>query len=210
VLELVLQTRHLPQTLAQKGTVTVTAEEVAQRIGQVFIQRVRAGRVARVTACGACQEGELHLEVGRAYAWLQAAANATLPAMPTDCVQHLVHVCACVCVCACVRVCVCVWLQSAVNLLSSTLGAWRMIAGVGMLVSLTGCMPWAWLLHCALRAAARCERCPCTLTPPHARCAGTPEFFWQAPDSLQVRASCWCSLPPVLHVHGQPVARTRR
>jgi uncharacterized Rmd1/YagE family protein len=40
VLELVLETKHMPQTLAQHGTVNVTAEEVAQRIGQVFIQRV--------------------------------------------------------------------------------------------------------------------------------------------------------------------------
>jgi hypothetical protein len=40
VLELVLETKHMPQSLAQHGTVTVTAEEVAQRIGQVFIQRV--------------------------------------------------------------------------------------------------------------------------------------------------------------------------
>jgi uncharacterized Rmd1/YagE family protein len=44
VLELVLETKHMPQTLAQHGTVNVTAEEVAQRIGQVFIQRVSAGR----------------------------------------------------------------------------------------------------------------------------------------------------------------------
>jgi hypothetical protein len=44
VLELVLETKHMPQSLAQHGTVTVTAEEVAQRIGQVFIQRVRACR----------------------------------------------------------------------------------------------------------------------------------------------------------------------
>lgn len=43
VLELVLETKHMPQTLAQHGTVNVTAEEVAQRIGQVFIQRVSAG-----------------------------------------------------------------------------------------------------------------------------------------------------------------------
>jgi uncharacterized Rmd1/YagE family protein len=42
VLELVLETKHMPQSLAQHGTVTVTAEEVAQRIGQVFIQRVRS------------------------------------------------------------------------------------------------------------------------------------------------------------------------
>lgn len=40
VLELVLETKHMPQSLAQHGTVNVTAEEVAQRIGQVFIQRV--------------------------------------------------------------------------------------------------------------------------------------------------------------------------
>lgn len=44
MLELVLETKHMPQSLAQHGTVNVTAEEVAQRIGQVFIQRVRRGR----------------------------------------------------------------------------------------------------------------------------------------------------------------------
>lgn len=46
MLELVLETKHMPQSLAQHGTVTVTAEEVAQRIGQVFIQRVRSLRLA--------------------------------------------------------------------------------------------------------------------------------------------------------------------
>lgn len=42
MLELVLETKHMPQSLALHGTVNVTAEEVAQRMGQVFIQRVRA------------------------------------------------------------------------------------------------------------------------------------------------------------------------
>jgi hypothetical protein len=44
VLELVLETKHMPQAMAEHGTVNVTSEEVAQRIGQVFIQRVRADR----------------------------------------------------------------------------------------------------------------------------------------------------------------------
>lgn len=48
VLELVLETKHMPQSLAQHGTVTVTAEEVAQRIGQVFIQRAAVNLLGSV------------------------------------------------------------------------------------------------------------------------------------------------------------------
>eukprot|EP00879_Flechtneria_rotunda_P005348 GHRR01005635.1.p1 GENE.GHRR01005635.1~~GHRR01005635.1.p1 ORF type:complete len:419 (+),score=108.30 GHRR01005635.1:1334-2590(+) len=39
VVELVLETKHLPQALATHGTVKVSSQEVAQRIGQVFLQR---------------------------------------------------------------------------------------------------------------------------------------------------------------------------
>lgn len=51
VLELVLETKHMPQAMAQHGTVNVTSEEVAQRIGQVFIQRVSIGE-CRATDLG--------------------------------------------------------------------------------------------------------------------------------------------------------------
>uniref|UniRef100_A0A383V7N6 DUF155 domain-containing protein n=1 Tax=Tetradesmus obliquus TaxID=3088 RepID=A0A383V7N6_TETOB len=39
VVELVLETKHLPQALATHGEVSVSSQEVAQRIGQVFLQR---------------------------------------------------------------------------------------------------------------------------------------------------------------------------
>lgn len=54
VLELVLETKHMPQAMAEHGTVNVTSEEVAQRIGQVFIQRVRTegATPARPRRCG--------------------------------------------------------------------------------------------------------------------------------------------------------------
>ncbi|KAF6251755.1 hypothetical protein COO60DRAFT_1557589 [Scenedesmus sp. NREL 46B-D3] len=39
VVELVLDTKHLPQALALHGEVSVSSQEVAQRIGQVFLQR---------------------------------------------------------------------------------------------------------------------------------------------------------------------------
>lgn len=38
-MELVLRTKHLPQALASHGTVHISGREVAQRIGQVFLQR---------------------------------------------------------------------------------------------------------------------------------------------------------------------------
>lgn len=64
MLELVLETKHMPQAMAEHGTVNVTSEEVAQRIGQVFIQRVRTegATPARSCRCG------LHVHAKQLYA----------------------------------------------------------------------------------------------------------------------------------------------
>ncbi|KIY92677.1 Sporulation protein RMD1 [Monoraphidium neglectum] len=39
VIDLVMSTKHLPQHMAEHGTVRISAKEVAQLIGQVFLQR---------------------------------------------------------------------------------------------------------------------------------------------------------------------------
>jgi hypothetical protein len=155
VLELVLETKHMPQSLAQHGTVTVTAEEVAQRIGQVFIQRVCSLRVATNAA------GTLVVCAGSASLW------ACLP-----------------CSAVCSSNIHCALAQHAAVVLFHTLrcpplGSRHMLRSAcdtreQNLPGHTGHPSCFWC--CFVQAAVNLL----------GSVLDTPEFFWSAPDQLQV------------------------
>jgi hypothetical protein len=53
VTDMVLDTKHLPESLARSGKVTLSPDRIAKLIGKVFIQKVRLpGEKTHYTKCG--------------------------------------------------------------------------------------------------------------------------------------------------------------